>query len=268
MAFTLSNVGLRDREYLKFVGAGTGSECPISVVLASGTPIIIGSVSASVDSIYIQSGTSYISSGNIWVQSGTLAINPGSVITIGSLKAPYNMDKSTYAFPTIEYVHHEIHDGAHFFIQGFSVVNSGGNVSFETTTQNGSKWVHMLFNVNSTQLTEFNVFEGATLSGATIMTPVNSNRNANITSILTAVFQPVISGTTPTSGTQIFSSRFGVSGGTVGQPLRGEGGQRAENEIILKSGTTYLWEIKSLSPLNLIDYDGNWYEHTDKEKVF
>jgi hypothetical protein len=199
-----------------------------------------------------------------------MAVNPdGSINSVLKGSGGYvYQDKSSSAIPSIDYPHHELHDGNHFFIQGFSIVNSGGCTCFGTTTQNGSKWVHMLFNVNSTQVTEFNIFEGATLSGAISVTPINSNRNANKISILSITYNPVVSGGTPTSGTKIFSSRFGVSGGTVGQPLRGQGGTRAENEIILKSGTTYLWEIISLSPLNLIDYEGNWYEHTDRIKQF
>lgn len=34
-----------------------------------------------------------------------------------------------------------------------------------------------------------------------------------------------------------------------------------EDEWILKSGTTYLWEIKTVGDNNSIDYNGFWYEH-------
>jgi len=56
MVFTQADLGLRDREFHKFVGApGAGSEISVSVVIASGN-ITIGSVSAEVDSVYVTSG--------------------------------------------------------------------------------------------------------------------------------------------------------------------------------------------------------------------
>jgi len=54
MVFSITSTSLIDREYSKFAGTSTGSESAINVVVSGG--IHIGSVSANVDSVYIQSG--------------------------------------------------------------------------------------------------------------------------------------------------------------------------------------------------------------------
>jgi len=90
MAFTSSNLSLRDREFHKFTGAvGAGSETPVSVVLASGN-IHIGSVSANVDSIYVQSGD------NINITDVASAyIHSGIITTVGDLQAGYLVSGDT-----------------------------------------------------------------------------------------------------------------------------------------------------------------------------
>src|SRR3990167_786635 len=82
MTFTSANTSLRDREYLKFIGAPTGSEMSIYVTLTSGTPITIGSVSATVDSIYVQSGANM----EVWVRSGTISDIQNSYVTSGNIQ--------------------------------------------------------------------------------------------------------------------------------------------------------------------------------------
>lgn len=78
MVFTPTNLSRLDREWHKFVGAtGTGSEVSVSVVIASGN-ITIGSVSATVDSIYVQSGITNI------VDSNDAVIDTFGPVAVGS----------------------------------------------------------------------------------------------------------------------------------------------------------------------------------------
>ena len=98
MTFTVSNLGLRDREYAKFVGGmGAGSEAPINVAISSGN-INIGSVSAIVESVYVQSGNIQpidgntvfgVSGTNLNVQQGTSPWTISGTATIGSQAALY-----------------------------------------------------------------------------------------------------------------------------------------------------------------------------------
>ena len=106
MAFTVGNTTLRDKEYLKFVGAPTGSQVYVAVSIQSGLAITIGSVSAEVDAIYVQSGTitnvesvdnSYLTSGvitsvgdvqNSFITSGDNLIVIGSHAVSDAITVP------------------------------------------------------------------------------------------------------------------------------------------------------------------------------------
>ena len=77
----------------------------------------------------------------------------------------------------------------------------------------------------------------------------------------------VVSGTTPTSGTLIASHSKGLAGATPSK-AGAVGESEREDEWILRSGTTYMWCIKTAGDDNIIDYAGTWYEHTDKTTQF
>jgi len=193
----------------------------------------------------------------------------GNVQLYSGLHGPIGVDKSSYAIPIIGYEHHEIHDGNHFYLSNYSIIGSGlgSSLFFGVTTPNGSKWIHLTYGISSTLVTQSKLYEGATLSGGTAVNCWNSNRNSLNTCSVNIRYRPTISGVTPTSGTLITASSWGTATATPSK--QGVGGQEIRNnELILKSGTTYLIQITSASADNLISYDANWYEHTDKVKQF
>ena len=176
------------------------------------------------------------------------------------------IDSSTQSLNAISYEHHETHGGNHYFVCDFDTLTSGTSTDFGMTTANGSKWVHLVFDINGTSQTEFRIFEGATLSGGVSASPYNNNRNSDNTSTVTLSKNPVISGGTPTSGTNIYSQSKGLAGANK-IAADNEGLVNREREIVLKSGTSYLFEIKAVDD-NIISYCGEWYEHTDKVQKF
>lgn len=181
---------------------------------------------------------------------------------------PATLDKSTHATNMIDYEHHEIHDGSHYFTRGWTTIgNSGIPLYFSLTTPTGSKWLHLIFSVNADNLIEMKEFEGATISGGTTVNYFNSNRNSTKTSLVNIKSNPVISGAIPTSGTLLATTRFGLAGVNPNQQgIIGEHGR--SNELILKSGTTYLWEFKPGGNTVIFNWVANWYEHTDKTQQF
>jgi len=184
------------------------------------------------------------------------------VTAIGSTNAN-GIDSSTQSLNTIMYEHHEIHDGSHYNIRGFaSGLTSGVSLNFGLTTPNTSKWTHLVFEITGTNQTELRGWEGATLSGGTAVTSMNNNRNSTNTYGGTIVSNPVISGSSPTSGTLIEAHSQGLIG-TPPSKAEQNGTADREDEWILKSGTTYLWEIKAAGA-NIVDYAARFYEHTDK----
>jgi len=193
--------------------------------------------------------------------SGTSQIYDGAV-------GPATIDKSTHAFNIINYEHHEIHSGDHYFTCNFGNIGSGATLTIGATTAAGSKWSHLLFDWQANNQTEFRIFEGATYSGATVWTAYNNNRNSSNTSIVTdKIINPVISGASPTSGTEIWSQALGLDGATPSKASAGGFSVRGK-EVILKSGTSYLFEFKSAADDNTISYCGEWYEHTEKTQQF
>lgn len=158
---------------------------------------------------------------------------------------------------SIDYPHHEIHSGNHFYICGFETEATDGEINFAVTTPDTTKELHMLFFTEGTARTEFYVYEGAAVTGGTATTSLNNNRNSTNVSVATIVKDPTIN----TAGTLIFSQSKGLEGATPSK-ADNEGLIKRENEIILKRNTTYVFKIISKADDNIISYCGEWYEET------
>jgi len=166
-------------------------------------------------------------------------------------------DPSTEAAITINYEHHELHDGSHFFVQNYGTFAADGDIDFQVTTPNTTKWTHMLFEIDSTGATVFTIYEGAAVGTATAVTAQNSNRNGTTASTLAIQADGAVN----TAGSAIYAKAFGY---TNTPSKTGAGQTRAAYEIILKQNTTYRFFIESNSADNIISYGGFWYEHANK----
>lgn len=166
-----------------------------------------------------------------------------------------HMDK-THSLSTIEFEHHEIHEGNHYFIAGYDTLASAATIKFVVTTPaSGTIEAHMTFGITGSSVFEMGVYEGLSgYLGGTALTAINNDRNSTNTSELTVVLDP--SGLTY-SGTLIDSFKVGSS--DKKNPQIGEGTR--DRELILKFGTIYLFEITSGAADNVISYKGNWYEN-------
>jgi hypothetical protein len=189
----------------------------------------------------------------------------GSVCVLG-VNGNLTQDKSSGDLSVITQEHHEIHDGNHFNVRGFTTLPTSGNtICFGVLTPTGSKWTHFLFDVEGTTQTEVRIWEGATLSGGTAVIAFNNNRNSTNVSNLTIRANPVISGLSATSGLLLASHSKGLEGTTPSKASQVAQTGR-EDEWIFKSGTSYLTEIKSVGAGNIVDYAATWYEYTDLVK--
>jgi hypothetical protein len=82
------------------------------------------------------------------------------------------------------------------------------------------------------------LYEGATVTGGTTLTPINKNRNSLITSQSAALLNPTVTNT----GTMILNQiLIGGSGKKAG------GGQTGSSDLILKPLTTYLFRITNVN---------------------
>lgn len=169
------------------------------------------------------------------------------------------MDDSTWALNTIDYAHHEVHAGSSFYVKMFETLADDATVNFSIKTSNTTKWAHMTWQVEGTSQTEMLVYEGAVVEGGTATTPLNHNRNSATTASVAVSKNPTVT----SYGTLIYSASHGKAGTTpaVADNL---GNVKRELEIILKQNTQYMFLIISRDNDNIVSYDGEWYEHTNK----
>ena len=171
-----------------------------------------------------------------------------------------SLDKSTWTLQTIDYEHHEIHGGSHFFFTASDPLASSGTVVYMVTTPNTTKWAHMIFLISGSAITQVDFYEGCDRDGTTPQTIFNSDRNSATASTLT-IHKAVSGGTT--DGTLIWTRK---SGAAQGQSRTGMEATRS-GEKILKQNTKYLIRITSGTADNLTNINLEWYEHTNKSDL-
>ncbi len=165
-------------------------------------------------------------------------------------------DDVTHAIESIDYAHHEIHSGSHFFIEGYATLDSGDDLYVKLVTPDTAKWAHFVWEISSSAILTTELYEDASggMTGGATVTPLNNNRNSSKSSVLT-----ITSGVTaPTdTGTTISQSKWGSrrAGGTISR----------EDELILKQNTTYCRKFLSGTNGNIVCFKAHWYEHTNKE---
>jgi hypothetical protein len=164
------------------------------------------------------------------------------------------LDVQTHAQNMIDYSHHEIHAGSHFFICDYDdSIAINETIDFVVITPNTTTWSHMELDFASISGASLQVYEGASaVVGGTPVTPFNNNRNSATASTLTIIKDP----TSITTGARIAGYLAGAN--------RVSGIVSREQEIILKQNTTYLFRFTSLANSNAISFCGEWYEHANR----
>lgn len=163
-------------------------------------------------------------------------------------------DSATHAINVVDYEHHEIHSGSHFFIADHDTsVAVNETLEFVFTTPDTTKWAHLTLQFASILGATLDVYEGtADIVGGTPVVPKNNNRNSATASVMTVLVEP----TSVTDGTKIAGFMAGA-GRTAGNVDR-------DKEFVLKQNTSYLFRFTSLANSNAWSYVGEWYEHISK----
>jgi len=91
------------------------------------------------------------------------------------------IDDSTHAALVVDYAHHEVHGGSHFFYEGNTVLGAAGTLFFKMVVPDLLSWVHMEWKIDATGLLTFTMDEDAAggMAGGAVVTSHGSNRNAN-----------------------------------------------------------------------------------------
>lgn len=173
------------------------------------------------------------------------------------------IDTSTRTAQTIEYEHHEIHGGSHYFVVGYLDLAINHVLDMQFTMPNTTKWIHWNFHIMSESEANWFVYEGATATNplANAFTPLNSNRNSDNTSGTTLLYEDqatlaAANVDTDVSGATTLMSGICGAGKDAGEDTR-------SHEVILKQNTVYC--LRSIATAaGYINFDMHWYEHTDK----
>jgi len=173
--------------------------------------------------------------------------------------ADLRVDPSTHTLQTIEYSHHELHNGR-FYRAGMNFTCANGDVCiFCLTTPDTTRWCHIEWVLTASADGTFAVLEDVTsYTGGVAMTPINHNRNSTNTSGTVCKKGKTNSNAiTLTGGTTIMSATLSTGKGSTVSRAAG-------NEFILKQNSTYAFRYTNGTSANVIQLILEWYEHTDK----
>jgi hypothetical protein len=183
--------------------------------------------------------------------------------TLGLLNAKVVPDGITNAIRTIDYEHHEIHDGRHYRVQA-NATAAALVIAFKVGSQ--SREPHLVFEWSSESSGYIQLLEGATwdTNTGTRRSFKQSNRNSANASIMEGdgtgaggfvAGECVIDPTTVAGGTVISDKRF-YSDKKAG----GADGER-RNEIVLEPGVQYCLCFTSTDGAKGIQMRTSHYEH-------
>ena len=184
-------------------------------------------------------------------------------------------DKATHAHMTIDYPHHEIHDGNAFYVM-YIVASLGAMaapddmVTLTFKTPNTTKWSHFQFLGKGTAGWRLRFIEapsGGFTSPTGQLVPLNHNRNSSNTS---GIFEP----TGVTVNEVDYDSILATGGVTLwddylegaGGPFAAGTGSGGRDELMLKQNTVYQLSLYGVDTDPATLYM-NWYEHTNKTIV-
>lgn len=165
------------------------------------------------------------------------------------------VDPTTNAVNVIDYSHHEIHEGSHYFVKTW-FLDTGGNGSqtfFAFFAPTSAVRVHAKAIIKPDVDFTINIYEGSGITGGTPVTGRNNNRDEPDTPDLLMWANPAH--TSP--GAVIWSARNGGGRGPVGVS------PGFNYEILARTGALYVFElIKNIATDGVVDIDFFWYEHT------
>jgi len=173
-------------------------------------------------------------------------------------------DASTGAIMTVDYEHHEVHSGDHYFVRGYQDLSINEVLDFTWLMPDTTKWIHWTWSIEVESETNWLVYENvvATNPLANTFTPRNSNRNSGNTSGTTMRYELQASLAAANADTNVggaailLESGITGSGRNAGQTLRG-------NEMIMKQNTLYCLRAIATAA-GFINFTMDWYEHTNK----
>lgn len=181
-------------------------------------------------------------------------------LTIGQMRGAL-VDGSTKKLSTIDYHHHEIHEGSAYMLSQITAVDAlDTQINYRVQCPVGTTHLHMVISADLADSGFLEVFEDNDIAGqyvvsaGTLVRPKNNNRNFADASIATVRENVTIGAAS--NHCRIYCTRMG------GKKL--DGSMSLRREIVLKSGGDYLIRLSSDANNNEGSLELEWYEHTDR----
>lgn len=199
---------------------------------------------------------SIITTSNMFQINGSYLVGSSpnaTVITNTVITDP--LDEISNSVITIDFSHHEIHEGDSFILSDQQLLNNGNTYDYILNTSNMSgKQVHLIVLTRGTGEANLFIYENVTYTGGVLNGEVNRNRNSlNINKATIIENVNIVS-----RGIKILEEHFGA-GKNIGCESRNA------LEFILQENTTYSIEFTSESVQNDISWLIEWYEHTPSQ---
>ena len=166
-------------------------------------------------------------------------------------------DEITRAMAVIDYAHHEIHEGDHFFVRDFVDLGNSATRDILLISPNSTKVAHLTLEIDHELEGSVKLYETTvTSANGTAIPRINRKRNGSDGSGMLVFHTPTVSAV----GTLLEQDQKG-SGNKFGNIAN-----RASEEIMLKRNTKYLIRMTNITANNnLFNWTIDWYEHTSKE---
>ena len=176
---------------------------------------------------------------------------------------PASVDDSTESLQIIDYEHHEIHSGSHYFVDGYQDLSINQVMDFTWQMPDTLKWIHWTWNLAVESETLYQIYELAVATNplANTVTPFNNNRNSTNTSGTIMKFEVQTNLAAANADTSVATATL-LASGIIGAGKNGGFNSRSR-ELVMKQGALYLLR----STANAAGYQNfvmDWYEHTDK----
>lgn len=193
-----------------------------------------------------------------WPKAENIVVPPGATLGWDNARGewrPLGSSFSDGALSTLDYEHHKIHEGRHFYSQRSFTLGSSGVASYviQAPASSTDLYTHVIFVLDGSAITQFELYEGSDLAPATAATAFNNNRNSAITAQTTIYSSANASGTV---GTLIKTYK----GGAASQQSRAAAVIQGTDELILKQDTQYHLKVTSGTADNLVNVKIIWYE--------
>jgi len=179
-----------------------------------------------------------------------------SIKALQNRKRGLKFDALTGVPMFMDYAHHEVHAGTHYFYDDTHLLTKNTGIVHLIKTPDTNRSAHFLMAVGATGgQTLVEVFEGPTVSNVGTPEPVfNRNRNFPDNNTTLLYETPTYSASGVRIGRATYGTRDKKSAG---------GGDRGESEIVLKRNTLYLITILELNvAATVINITFDWYEHS------